>query len=124
MKLWKAIKTFNVASLDVSKLEKQEEAFQACLSFLKGVEKSKTQNKRRGSYWLKHLIENPSGRFDIPSSDNCYAGYIYEGTFVLAALASGFGIQQFGKTIKATFNIHEPSLRRRAKEVCKERMSN
>src|SRR5438309_1055202 len=58
MKLWKAIKTFNVASLDESGLNGQDEAFQTCMAFLKGVEKSKTQNKKHGSYGLKHLVEN------------------------------------------------------------------
>ncbi len=121
MKLFKAAQTFNVAALDESKLKGQEEAFQTCLAFLKGVEKSKTQNRTTGSYGLKHLVENPSGHYGISSSKDCYAGYVYEGTLILAALASGFGIQQHGRTLKTTFNIHEPSLRKRAKEVYKER---
>ena len=92
MNLKKAAQTFNVASLDTSILKNQDEAFETCIAFLKGVEKSRTQNKRHGSYSLKHVVENPSGRFGIPHSENCYAGYISEGTLILAALASGFGI--------------------------------
>jgi hypothetical protein len=123
MKLREAVQTFNVAALDESELKGQEEAFQLCMAFLKGVEKSKAQNKTFASYSLKHIVENPSGRFGIPASQACYAGYVYEGTLILAALVFGFGIQQHGKSIKATLNIDGPSLRRRAKEVCQERMS-
>ena len=82
MKLSEAIKTFKVEGLDEAALGGQEEAFQTCMLFLRGVEKSKSQNKRRGSYGLKHLVENPSGRYGSPSSNDCYAGYVYEGTFI------------------------------------------
>jgi len=117
MTLNQAVKKFTVAGLDVSALEGQEKAFQNCLSFLDGIEKTRLQNRRRGSYGYKHIVENPSGNFGIRSSQDFYTGYIYEGTFILAALASGFTMQQSGRGLKATFNISERGLRRRAIEI-------
>jgi hypothetical protein len=117
MTLKQAAKQFTVAGLDASALEGQDEAFQTCLSFLDGIEKIRSQNRRHGSYGLKHIVENPSGRFGIPSSQNHYTGYVYEGTFILAALASGFAMEQRGRSLKATIDISERGLRRRALEI-------
>src|SRR5438105_1609821 len=116
MTLSQAAQNYPVAGLNHSKLEGQEEAFQTCLSFLEGVEKTKRPHKWRGSYGLKHIVENPAGRFGIPSSVDCYTTYIYEGTFILAALASGFSMVQSGEYLHVTFNMSERSLRRRARE--------
>ena len=118
MTLKQAAKKFTVAKFDASALEGQDKAFQTCLSFLDGIEKIQTQNQKHSSYGLKHIVENPSGHFGVPSSQDFYTGYVYEGTFVLAALASGFTVQQ-GVGLKATLNISERGLRRRALEVTK-----
>jgi hypothetical protein len=91
-----------------------EEAFQTCLLFLEGVEKSKGQNRSHDSYGYKHIVENPTGHFDIPRSFDGGKCYIPEGAFILAALASGFTMQPI--RVSARFNISEGSLRRRANE--------
>jgi hypothetical protein len=92
----------------------EEESFQTCLSFLEGVEKSKGQNRSHDSYGYKHIVENPTGYFDIPWSIDGGTCYIPEGVFILAALASGFTMQPI--RVSARFNISERSLCRRAKE--------
>lgn len=116
MELKKAIEQFGgeVNKLDPKHLKNQEEAFQTCLSFLDGVDKSKAFNNTYSSYSLKHIVETPAGRFGIPSNSK-YNGYIYEGTFILAALASGFRVKQ-GKGLKAAFDISTKSLKTRTKE--------
>jgi hypothetical protein len=114
MTLKQATKKFTVTGLDASALQHQDSAFQRCLAFLDGVEKLQTQNRRHSSYGLKHVVENPSGRFGIPSSQDFYFGYVYEGTFILAALASGFTMQQVDRGLNATFNISERGIRRKA----------
>jgi len=121
MTLEQAAETYAVAGLDHSALLNQNEAFQTCLSFLEGIPKAKTQNRWHSSYWYKHLVENPKGRLDTPSSPDAYGGYIYEGTFILTALVSGFTMQQWGNRLKVTFNISERGLRRRAGEVARQR---
>jgi hypothetical protein len=118
MTLWQAAQSYPVAGLDYSILKGQEDAFNTCVTFLEGVDKIKAQNRRHGSYGLKHIVEYPSGRFGIPSSWDCYTTYIYEGTFILAALASGFSMDQ--RYFSATFNISERSLRRRTREFANE----
>ena len=120
MKLAQAIQTYSVAGLDAATLIREEEAFEMCLSFLRGVEKTTAQNKRHDSYRLKHIVENPAGSFDIPRSPRCYSTYIPEGIFILAALASGFTMKQPGRLPTATFNISERSLKNRAKEFAKQ----
>ena len=121
MTLKEAAETYSVAGLDHSHLINQEEAFQTCLSFLEGIPKTKTQNRWHSSYGYKHIVESPAGRYGIPSSVDCYSCYIYEGTFILAALVSGFTMQQPGNHLKASFNILERGLRKRATEVATKR---
>lgn len=120
MTLAEATQTYSVAGLDPSALMGEEEAFETCLSFLEGVEKTKGQNKRHDSYGFKHIVENPAGRFGIPFLPRCYSTYIPEGIFILAALASGFTMRQPGLLPTATFNISERSLKKRAKEFAKQ----
>jgi len=115
MTLSQAAQHYHVTGLDQSLLNEQKEAFQTCLTFLEGVEKSNGRHTGSNSYGLKHIVENPSGRFGIPASQDCYNGYIYEGTLILAALASGFTISQRGH-LHADLNISERCVRRRAKE--------
>lgn len=84
----------------------QESAFQECLRFLAGVEKRKGKNRSRGSYGLKHKVERPC--------DGVYNGYVYEGTFIVAALVSGFTRwQPRVGSISSWFNMTEGSLNRR-----------
>jgi len=124
MTLQQAAETFSVVGLDHPILPNQNEAFQTCLSFLEGIPKAKTQNRWHSSYWYKHLVENPKGRLDTPSSPDAYGGYIYEGTFILAALVSGFTMQQWGKHLKVSFNISKRGLVKRAREVAAQRTLN
>jgi len=119
MTLAQAIQTYSVAGLDAATLTCEAEAFETCLSFLEGVEKTKAQNKRHDSYGYKHIVENPSRYFGIPCSSECYSTYIPQGIFILAALASGFTMKQPGRLPNATFNISERSLKNRAKDICR-----
>ena len=84
---------YPVAGLDEAALVGQEGAFQTCMAFLRGMDKAKRQYWR-SSYGLKHIVEFPAGRYDIPCTLDCYNGYIYEGSFILAALASGFTMRR------------------------------
>ena len=65
--------------LDIEMLnrEDQKKAYQLCLQFLEGVEKTKGFNHKRASYGYKHYVEGRPHR-----------GYVYEGTFILAAIAA------------------------------------
>jgi hypothetical protein len=119
MTLEQAAQTYRVAGLDPAWLVGQEGAFQTCMEFLRGVGKAKRQYWR-SSYGLKHIVEFPAGRYDIPCEVDCYNGYIYEGTFILAALASGFTMRQHGMGLSVTFNISERSLIQRAREFAYE----
>jgi hypothetical protein len=116
MTLKQAAAKFKVAGLDSLALKNQDEAFQRCLTFLDGIEKRRTLNRSGDS--LKHIVENPSGRFGVPSSQDFYTGYVYEGTFVLAALASGFTAQPIVHgSLKSWFNISQRGIRRRVIEL-------
>jgi hypothetical protein len=106
MTLHEASQTFEAAGLDKSILERQEQAFQLCLSFLTGIKKTKCQNHRHTSYGYKHMVEQN--------------GYVYEGTFILAALASGFTMRQRGQHLNVTFNISQRSLLERRRQFAKE----
>lgn len=116
-----ASRLYSVRGLDPKFLKDQEPAFQTCLSFFSGLEKATGDNSRHTSYGLKHAAENPSGRWGIPASRDCYNGHVYEGTLILAALASGFAMKQRGNYLKATFNISERGLRNRAREFAESR---
>jgi|ERR1044071_9887639 hypothetical protein len=115
MTLKQAIEQFPVAGLDLLALKGQDDAFARCLSFLDGIEQGNSQNRSHTSYGFKHMVENPS-RY-VPYSVYAYTGYVYEGTFVLAALVSGFVMRPLGNSIKATFNISERGRQRRLREL-------
>ncbi len=117
MTLQEAAQTFRVAGLDPALLEGQDSAFERCVEFFKPIVKTK-KPQGPGSYRLKHFIENPSGRFGIPSSVPSYTQYIYEGTCILAACAAGFSMRQAGRHLGAIFNISERSLRNRMRGLC------
>jgi hypothetical protein len=119
MTLAQATQTYSVAGLNQSALMGQEKAFQTCLKFLEGVAKTKRQNASHSSYGYKHIVEDPAGRYGTPCTVNCYNGYIYEGTFILAALASGFTVRQQDGYLGASVNICERSLAKRAKEFAR-----
>jgi hypothetical protein len=105
MTLTQATKKFKVAGLDTALLKNQDEAFQHCLTFLEGIEKIRTLNRRGDSF--KHIVEK------------IYDVYVYEGTFILAALASGFKAQPIGSGLKSWFNFSQPSIRRRVLELAR-----
>lgn len=114
MTLEQAISDFPLTGLDSQVLMDQEGAFQMCLRFLSTVDKTKQVNDRAQSGRLKHCVEDPSNfGLGIPSR---YHGYVYEGTFILAALASGFTRFAEKGRLRSRFNMSERSLRRRAKE--------
>lgn len=114
-----AATAFNVQGLDCSMIENQQDAYEVCLEFLKGLVPIKSLNRRHTSYGLKHIVENPAGRMGVPSDSDCYSLYVYEGTFILAALSSGFQMKQFRGGLTAIFNISEKSLKQRALEISK-----
>jgi hypothetical protein len=115
--LAEAAQRYKVERLEPKHLEGQEKAFEHCMEFLEGLEHTKHINPRRDSYGLKHVVENPAVRFNLPEQPGAYACYIYEGTFILASLASGFLMRQAPKRLSSVFNIPERSLKRRAKEI-------
>ena len=116
-----AAAAFDLQGLDPAMIAKQQDAYELCLEFLEGIERIRTFNRSHTSYGLKHFVENPAGRMGVPSEQDCYSGYVYEGTFILAALASGFQMKQTGKGLTAIFNISERSLKRRTREVAETR---
>jgi hypothetical protein len=107
-----AAQKYPVSGLDRSQLKNQDLAFCACMRFLRDVKPKKSQNRRR-SHGLKQIVENPCGHYGIPCSSQFFTCYIYEGTFILAALASGFNMKKCRRRgyLDVTFNISERSLR-------------
>ena len=78
----------------------QDRAFKACLDWLAGLKPIRNSNRRHGTYGLKHMVERASQL------------YIYEGTFILAALASGFSVRDIVPGGRSGFlNVSELSLR-------------
>ena len=80
-------------------------------TFVSSIAKTKTQNRRRTSYKIKHLVESPTGNFGIKGDSECHSGYVYEGTLILAALAAGFTAVQVGSGLSVTFNMAERDLK-------------
>jgi hypothetical protein len=114
MTLQEASKAFQVTGLNTAALTNQEEVFRAYLSFFQGIETIKNQNKRSTSHVLKDIFENssPFGTLSARTHD-----YVYEGTVILAALASGLTMHQAGSGLTATFNIAERGLQRRVADL-------
>jgi hypothetical protein len=108
-----AAETHWFPELDRDSLRGQEGAFGICLSSLQVIRKTKSQNLRYDSYALTQIVENPAGHFGLPAWLKCRrCRYIYEGTLILAALASGFKMVQPRRGyLNVTFNICERSLR-------------
>ena len=108
-----AAKAYWFPGLDPLSLRRQEGAFEICLSFLQRIRMTKSQNLRYDSSALTQIVENPEGHFGIPvlpQVRRCW--YIYEGTFILAALASDFKMVQPRRGyLNVNFNICERSLR-------------
>ena len=91
---------FNIEMLN---REEQRTAFVLCLQFLQGSKKTKSMNRWHTSYGYKHFVEGRPHR-----------GYVYEGTFILAAIAAGFHVKQLRKgRIQSVLNISQRSLRKR-----------
>ena len=111
MTITEANRQFSVPGLDPTAVKGQERAFRECLAFVSGIGKIKGQNRRRTSYKIKHLVESPTGNFGIEADSECYSGYVYEGTLILAALAAGFTAVQVGSGLSVTFNMAERDLK-------------
>jgi len=93
--------------LDIEMLnsEDQKKAYQLSLQFLSGTEKTDGLNRNHTTYGYKHYVEGRPHR-----------GYVYEGTFILAAIAAGFQVVQLRKGCLASIlNISQRSLRRRVR---------
>jgi len=117
--LKEAQKEFKSHGLDpkgFAEVPPQEEAFQGCLEFLQGIRKTSTFNNR-SSYGLKHLVERNI-------DPHVYFTYVYEGTCILAALASGFKARTVvedsdlleDRGLNCWFNIYDEDLKRRNRE--------
>jgi len=116
MNLQEAISRYSVPEIDLEALKGQEESFSLSMELLDGVAKTKTQNRRHSSYGYKHMIENPSSKCPSPRPPEVYLNYTYEGTFILAAIASGFERRQHSDGLTSSFNISERSLMARLRE--------
>jgi hypothetical protein len=80
--------------------EDEEKAYQLCLKFLDGVEKAKRINYEHTTYGYKHMVEGWPHR-----------GYVYEGTFIIAAFEAGFTLKQLRRgCLKSVLNTNEQSL--------------
>jgi hypothetical protein len=83
----------------------------ACIAFLLNIPKTKTENKYRGSYGLKHFVErwlklnDYEGHKSSNFEGDCYIPNI---AFILAAKHCGFDLYGFGNP---GFNISERSLK-------------
>jgi hypothetical protein len=98
--------------LDIEMLnrEDQKDAYQLSRQFLSGAAKTKGLNHNHTTYGYKHCVEGHPHR-----------GYVYEGTFILAAIAVGFQVIQPRKGCLASIlNISERSLKRACREWSRE----
>jgi hypothetical protein len=105
MTLRQAFQCYSVRGIDPSMLHGQEGAFAKCLSFFADLKKTRAQNRRHSTYGLKHRVER------------LYHAFVYEGTFILAGLASGFAMEQRGNHMKASFAFSERSLKALSKRA-------
>jgi len=114
--LWDACKTHK-GNMDIDMefmlehQQKQEEAFDNCVEFLKRVKRTKKPALRSygsGSGFFKHLIESPYSKlsepfkFNLERDHRCgriknidelkklYTTHVYKGTFNMAAKSMGF----------------------------------
>ena len=127
MTLQEAIKQFPFPQLDQRLLNRsdQERAFQLCRAFLRDIPKTKHVNKCFTNVGLKHIVENPSRHTNGAILSECDSDwYVYEGTFLLAALSLGFKAEQgpfraqwFPQNPPNLINISGIGLRKRCKEI-------
>jgi hypothetical protein len=116
-----AIKRFRLPGLDpIVYQPEQQDAFDACRVFLRGLPKIKNQNRRHGSYGYKHMVEQPARHMGTISYGNARSSgvYVYEGTFVLAALSLGFTAKPM-RAHCTSINVSETALRKRVEELAK-----
>lgn len=74
------------------------EAFNKTVVWLSFIKKVKNINKKRTSYDLKHIAEKS-------------IGYISNGVFIAAAVHSGFNYKYLPKSLNASFNMSEKSIK-------------
>jgi len=84
-------------NIDWEFVKTNNSGFRASMEFLSKCEKQKTINKNHGSYGYKHRVEE------------LYGVYVYEGSFILAALESGFDLELFNENGSIYANIKEKS---------------
>lgn len=100
-----------VKGIDEAALSGQAEAHSCCCQFLSLLEQRQTINTRHDSYGYKHMVETPGSFCDTQGNSDSYTTYVYEGTFILAAIACGFRWKQAGSRLHVTFNFSERSLK-------------
>jgi len=110
-----------VCKIREDNLDCQAKAWDRCVEFLETVEKAETMNKRYTSKDLVAMVRNPTGeygRFGIPPKKLPYVS-VYEGTFILAAIACGFRWEQQDHTkLDCYFNIDQSSLVDTVRRLC------
>jgi hypothetical protein len=95
-----------ILDMEMLNREDQKNAYQLCLEFLDGVEKVKGINYEHTTYGYKHMVEGRPHR-----------GYVYEGTFIIAAFEAGFTLEQLSRgCLKSFLNTNERSLRERSRQ--------
>lgn len=100
------------------------EAVLLSMMFLSRVKRTSTIRSMKGSYWIKHVAENYSVRYD----DGVDLGprYVPNGALIAAALLLGFRMKTHvyedgTHSLNATFNMSWPSLESLDKEIRSER---
>jgi hypothetical protein len=119
MTLREAAREFShrIPGFDPGALNGQDEAYERCQDFLREIEKTRSAFNRTDSYKLKHFVEDPTGNSGIGGGEARHCCYVYEGTFILAALACGFVIRHpaESRVMNVRFNLSQISLAARAK---------
>lgn len=103
-----ALLRYPTAGFNPDYLEGQEAAFQTCLDFLEDVERMGRTSLYTNSDTVVKVIQASIG------------GFVYEGTYILAAAVMGFTRHQpRGEQFRAYFNMSGPSLQKRLAHYAK-----
>lgn len=89
------------------------EAFLASLALLQRVKRTKTVRPQTGSYWIKHIAENYTGKY--PHGESFGPVYVPNGVLIAAAVHAGFEVRaerdDYGREmLNAEFNMSKTSL--------------
>ncbi len=88
--------------------DRSMDEFELAMIYLEMQGRRKTINHNFSSYGLKHRAEGLSRR---EGKHTHLGNYVSNGMFIVAALASGFQVQQIGRTYNACFNISSRTIR-------------